>query len=180
VFDVTDKQVELYSKVLDLGREDIRSQLLEIGSRINQISHRVDKGVIDWDEAIGVLNEADAELERIKKEVERVKQTDLCLDQLERELDNPTSHYPRCLLINEIGGIAEASGEEAEKAKSFLCQLLNSKNFPDKFLAYCYLSTNRLNEVAATALKAFVDNPQNAEIIAMAIRAMRRKKAPNN
>lgn len=109
-----------------------------------------------------------------------MRQTDLSFEELLQELDNMTSVYPRCLLINEIGGILEAGGEEANKAAAFLRQLLNSENPYDKFLAYCYLSTNNFDEVTFIVLEAFANNLQNAEIVLRARMAIRSRNTPNN
>ncbi len=103
------------------------------------------------------------------------RQTLLSLEQLRVELNDPRSLYPKCLLINEIGGLCLDGNKEAE---TILVQQLETADEPElKVAALCYLfTTPTLNISNFAKLSVFEKNPENKEMVALARKMVSKKE----
>ncbi len=97
------------------------------------------------------------------------RQTALTIDELITMANDPTTHQ-RCLYVNEIGVVfLMDEGEDKEKARKKLLELLKDKEKSAHYPAYMYLRDGlkkSTNTEVETALKEFAENPQNKEIMA--------------
>lgn len=96
-----------------------------------------------------------------------MRQTSLSLRELEAELETPTGLYPQCLVVNEIGEIMMAGGEEAARAEEIIGGLLDGANQDKQCIALCFLSDNAANLSPETIRKIgqFRNDPAHQEII---------------
>ncbi len=99
---------------------------------------------------------------------------DFRLEDLEKELAESKTSYPRCLVINEIGVIWAEKPEK--RAEVILRELLGSDSDKDRALAYCYLSTvaAKTEKETENALQKFEGKEYNGEIIRNAKRQIER------
>ncbi|MCL5011827.1 MAG: hypothetical protein M1320_00165 [Patescibacteria group bacterium] len=101
-----------------------------------------------------------------KKNFER--QTSLSFDQISKILtiaDENDSPYPRCLLANELGVMA--NNDNSEQAQEKLCELLNAEDECEKvkYISYCWLCNIPITDKTSAALQIFSNDQKNAEII---------------
>lgn len=97
-----------------------------------------------------------------------MRQTNLSVDDLLKQLDNPMD-YPRCLIINELGIIClfdnDASNRK-KKAEQALRRLLRDKEEKSRDIVFAWLSTIcNLDPETAIALEEFKVDPANKQII---------------
>ena len=76
-------------------------------------------------------------------------------------------HYPRCLLINELGTIVSTGGQDEEnQGRDFLVSLLSAEVSTDRAVAYSYLAINK--EWASEnqeILDKFREEPRNVDMM---------------
>ena len=95
-----------------------------------------------------------------------MRQTNLSLDGLSAELEDRTSSYRRCLIINEIGVVCRSNNEEAGGAEEILKDLLGSEDSFDKVIALSWLSVlKNISRQTLSRIRDFRDDKDNEEII---------------
>lgn len=107
------------------------------------------------------------------------RQTNLSLENLVAILKKEkSSHYPKCLLINELGFLC-CQGEDVEDKGLFtLCELLKSDKLAEKFVSLCFLLTiPGAEEKCKKELDDFMAEESNKEIIAQARKRVKIVKA---
>lgn len=105
----------------------------------------------------------------MKKELE--KQTKLSVEEIIDILEGRSlsqSHYPRCLLVNEIGVLMINEGDT--KAREMIEKIVDGDNEIEKAIAFCFLCTiePRDNE-ALQKIQKFVNNEKNKDAVEFAI-----------
>lgn len=98
-----------------------------------------------------------------------MRQTSLSLKEiLKRYKEGGSSEYPSCFLVNEICEIEKEGNVEARKT---LLEILKSDaGDQEKFPAFCHLmSCEDKNEELQEALKDFINNPNNKDIVDYAV-----------
>jgi len=94
------------------------------------------------------------------------RQTNLTLEELSELLDCDAPGYPRCLLLNELGIIAEENKIAEAKLRGFL---LTEESDNGKCAAYGFLSRiKEPDEETTKAIAEFKANPENEGIIEFA------------
>jgi len=94
------------------------------------------------------------------------RQTGLTFEQISEMLDSGISNYPRCLLINELGIIAQENKNAEVKLRGLL---FTEKRDNEKCGAYGFLS--RIKEPdpeTVQAIEQFRANPENNGIVRFA------------
>ena len=109
--------------------------------------------------------------------VAELRQTNLEMDDLIREIENPTGSYPTCLIINEIGMACLCSEDGKDEGKKALLSLLEHDDQRHKFLAFCMISLiPSLAQEKASILEAFRKNPDNQPFLEIADEKIREFK----
>jgi hypothetical protein len=99
-----------------------------------------------------------------------VRQTSISFAMLKAYFEGAEQlHYPRCMLVNEVGDIAREGGNDAADAQKVLATLLASDEESDRWIAIRHLSDVR-NSGKATpqtlaAIATFESNPVNADVL---------------
>lgn len=96
------------------------------------------------------------------------RQTNLTLEEISELLDSNAPGYPRCLLLNELGILAENDKTAEAKLRGFI---FTEENPNGKCATYGFLSRIKEPDAETTeAINQFKADPQNAEIVTFADR----------
>jgi len=82
-------------------------------------------------------------------------------------LKNPKGYPPRCLTINEIGGVCfTGNKKERKRAEEILRNLLKDKNEEHRDIVFCWLCViDNPDPQTITTIEDFKKDPTNKEII---------------
>ena len=104
-----------------------------------------------------------------------MRQTDLSYEELVSILADPQRNgreEPACFFLNEMGGILLEGNKDADRAGTYLLEVLEQEDEAAKFIALCYLIiAPTVYEYVNQKLQQFVDEPRNEEIVTRARRA---------
>ena len=91
----------------------------------------------------------------------------MSLDQLLKELKNPSLGYPRCLIINEIGEVClDGNAEERKKAEQALLTMLRDREEESREIVFACLSIiEHPDPETAVALQEFKIDPVNKAMV---------------
>lgn len=100
-----------------------------------------------------------------------MRQTTLSLAEIKEYLESRQSKpYPRCLVVNEAGDIAQNTiGRESSEAQDILVSLLDSEYKNDRYISIRHLIDIRNKRIATNrticAINEFILNTENVELV---------------
>jgi hypothetical protein len=94
------------------------------------------------------------------------RQTDLSLEEILDLLKTGSNHYPKCLLINELGIICRNEEDVNGFGEEYLLSAINSPRNGTKTIAFCCLSLiPGVQEKRAEEINEFRAKPENQELL---------------